>query len=260
MSEGEQSSTRARSHTSATASAKKDPKGSSICHDMPWIPDSSTILRDSSGVREEIGSEPESPKSSSKPVPANKPSLSLRGRQNANPDPRTRPDVTEPYYPPACVKAIARQLQAVEQDPLGSINIVPISNNLTKCRATIKGPDNTPYANGTFYLSVNFPSAYPFEPPEIKFLTRVYHFNFDHHTGDICLKDHLKGYWSPSIHILDILLCLRALLLSPNERDPYLPEVGKLFYADPEAYEAIAKLYTEQYAYKLSDNDDLVKN
>jgi ubiquitin-protein ligase len=46
-------------------------------------------------------------------------------------------------------------------------------------------PD-TPYSGGVFNLDFQFPQAYPFEPPEIKFLTRVYHPNIRSQTGEIC--------------------------------------------------------------------------
>jgi hypothetical protein len=53
--------------------------------------------------------------SSSKLVAANKLSPNLRLRVDARPQALAKPDVAEPYYPSTCVRAIARQLQAVEQ-------------------------------------------------------------------------------------------------------------------------------------------------
>jgi ubiquitin-conjugating enzyme E2 D/E len=41
----------------------------------------------------------------------------------------------------------------------------------------IEGPEDTPYSNGRFYLSLDFSSDFPFKPPQIKFQTPIYHPN-----------------------------------------------------------------------------------
>jgi ubiquitin-protein ligase len=40
---------------------------------------------------------------------------------------------------------------------------------------------------GVFRLSVNVSPEYPFKPPEVRFLTRIFHLNVDHTTGDVCI-------------------------------------------------------------------------
>lgn len=49
-----------------------------------------------------------------------------------------------------------------------------------------QGPKGTVYEKGVFTLSVHVPARYPFEPPQVRFVTPVYHPNIDD-GGRICL-------------------------------------------------------------------------
>ncbi len=66
-------------------------------------------------------------------------------------------------------------------------------------QASILGPDNSPYAGGKFNLDILFPPDYPFKPPKVSFITRIYHCNINAN-GVICL-DILKDQWSPALTI-----------------------------------------------------------
>jgi ubiquitin-conjugating enzyme E2 T len=50
----------------------------------------------------------------------------------------------------------------------------------------LQGPKGTVYEKGVFTLSVHIPPRYPFEPPQVRFITPVYHPNIDS-GGRICL-------------------------------------------------------------------------
>jgi ubiquitin-conjugating enzyme E2 D len=66
-------------------------------------------------------------------------------------------------------------------------------------QATIMGPPDSPYQGGVFFLTIHFPSDYPFKPPKIAFTTRIYHPNINSN-GSICL-DILRSQWSPALTI-----------------------------------------------------------
>jgi len=61
------------------------------------------------------------------------------------------------------------------------------------------------------------------DPPQLKFLTKVYHPNIDNVTGLICL-DVLKmppqGRWRPVNNLSLILTAVKQLLSDPNPHDP----------------------------------------
>lgn len=66
-------------------------------------------------------------------------------------------------------------------------------------QATIMGPPDSPYQGGVFFLTIHFPTDYPFKPPKVAFSTRIYHPNINSN-GSICL-DILRSQWSPALTI-----------------------------------------------------------
>ena len=48
---------------------------------------------------------------------------------------------------------------------------------------TIRGPEGTPYQGGIFQVDIELSIHYPFAPPKMKFLTKVYHPNISSQTG-----------------------------------------------------------------------------
>ena len=58
---------------------------------------------------------------------------------------------------------------------------------------------DSPYAGGVFFLSIVFPTDYPFKPPKVSFTTKIYHPNINAN-GSICL-DILRDQWSPALTI-----------------------------------------------------------
>lgn len=108
------------------------------------------------------------------------------------------------------------ELMQLMTGPAPGISAFPIDpGNMLAWRATIEGPDDTPYANLTFKLSFDFPSNYPFAAPTVLFRTPIYHPNVDF-SGRICL-DILKDKWTPSYSVQTVLLSLQSLLGEPNK-------------------------------------------
>jgi hypothetical protein len=58
---------------------------------------------------------------------------------------------------------------------------------------------DSPYSGGVFFLSIYFPTDYPWKPPHITFTTRIYHPNIDSN-GRISL-DILGSHWCPALTI-----------------------------------------------------------
>ena len=100
---------------------------------------------------------------------------------------------------------------------------------------------------GIFTLSITFPTDYPFKPPKLNFVTKIYHCNINSN-GSICL-DILRDNWSPALTISKVLLSICSLLSDPNPGDPLVPEIATLLRDDVKKHNEEAKKWTQKYAY-----------
>ena len=149
------------------------------------------------------------------------------------------------------IRRINKELLEINEKTINNCSAGPISDNIFEWQATIIGPENSPYKNGLFYLQINFPQDYPFKPPKIHFLTKIYHCNINS-SGGICL-DILKDQWSPALTITKILLSICSLLDDPNPDDPLVPEIANLYKNNKSEHDKNAKIYTLKYATEYSD-------
>ena len=125
-----------------------------------------------------------------------------------------------------------------------SSDLVPDPSNPTRTGA---GPEESPYEGGVFYVDIQLTDAYPFEPPKMRFMTKVWHPNVSSANGAICL-DILKEQWSPALSIKTAMLSLQALLSSPEPSDPQDAVVARQYMDNLEEFNAQAKRWTEEYA------------
>ena len=145
------------------------------------------------------------------------------------------------------IKRIKKEIEEIKKEPPANCSAGPINEeNLFEWQASIVGPSNSPYAGGLFRLSVLFSDKYPFKPPKIKFMTKIFHPNINSN-GSICL-DILNNNWSPALTIIKVLLSISSLLTDPNPDDPLDKFAANLYLNNKEEYNKQARLKTIQYA------------
>eukprot|EP01099_Mayorella_cantabrigiensis_P006658 TRINITY_DN562_c0_g1_i3.p1 TRINITY_DN562_c0_g1~~TRINITY_DN562_c0_g1_i3.p1 ORF type:complete len:151 (-),score=29.11 TRINITY_DN562_c0_g1_i3:350-802(-) len=147
----------------------------------------------------------------------------------------------------SCIKRVQRELVEFISDPPSGCSAGPKGEKkLTEWKAMISGPPETPYADGLFELEISFPSEYPFKPPKVRFLTKIYHCNINSN-GAICL-DILKDNWSPALTISKVLLSIISLLADCNPADPLVGSIAKQYLTERSKHDATAREWTLKYA------------
>lgn len=149
-----------------------------------------------------------------------------------------------------------RELDILSREPPPGISCWMVDDQIDKLQAEIVGSDGTPYAGGSFRLEIHLPERYPFYPPKVKFVTKIYHPNIDGN-GRICL-DTLqmppKGAWKPALNISTVLTSIQLLMAEPNPDDPLVAEISEEFKFNRPQFLQKAKEWTQKYAtgYKIS--------
>ena len=112
----------------------------------------------------------------------------------------------------------------------------PDKNDILKWNAVIFGADGSLHENGIFKLVMIFCHKYPYKPPQIKFLSRIFHPNVSP-DGTVC-SETLQRNWSPATTVDLILKSLLSLLENPclaNETN-YNPRATNMFQTNKLEY------------------------
>ncbi|KAK3260859.1 Ubiquitin-conjugating enzyme E2 27 [Cymbomonas tetramitiformis] len=153
---------------------------------------------------------------------------------------------------------VQKELVEIERDKASGVGIEMKGDNLGHLVGVIKGPESSPYDGGTFKVDIEITPSYPFEPPKMRFITKVWHPNVSSQNGAICL-DILKDQWSPALTLKTALLSVQALLSSPEPDDPQDAVVAKQYINEQETFRSTARYWTEAFAKVVNDDDKVTR-
>eukprot|EP00096_Caligus_rogercresseyi_P014084 TRINITY_DN661_c0_g1_i2.p1 TRINITY_DN661_c0_g1~~TRINITY_DN661_c0_g1_i2.p1 ORF type:complete len:247 (-),score=64.32 TRINITY_DN661_c0_g1_i2:792-1532(-) len=141
----------------------------------------------------------------------------------------------------SAVRALALEYKSLEEDPLEGIRPkLPDESNLFEWEVALFGPPDTLYQGGYFKALVKFPSDYPYSPPTVRFISKVWHPNV-YENGDLCISilhppvdDPQSGElpcerWNPTQNVRTILLSVVSLLNEPNTYSPANVDASVMF-------------------------------
>ncbi len=105
-------------------------------------------------------------------------------------------------------------------------------NDFFKWTVLFTGPEDTIYEGGFFKAILNFPNDFPQSPPEMKFITEMWHPNI-YNDGKVCIsilhnpgvdefnpQEKAEERWRPVLGVEQILVSVISMLSDPNCDSP----------------------------------------
>uniref|UniRef100_A0A6B2LNL0 UBC core domain-containing protein n=1 Tax=Arcella intermedia TaxID=1963864 RepID=A0A6B2LNL0_9EUKA len=141
-----------------------------------------------------------------------------------------------------------KEYKTQQQEQSEDVKIYPTDEvSLMTWKAWILGPKDTPYSDAYFELDIVVPDNYPLKPPQVKFVTKIFHPNVHFKTGEICL-DLLKDAWSAVYTLTAVCRSIINLLDSPEPDSPLNCDCGNLLRSgDVRGFKSMARMYTLLY-------------
>ena len=165
---------------------------------------------------------------------------------------------------------ITKEYKDISRNPITNCGVTIgyfDDGNPMRWRITLTGPKDSPYKGGLFYLSANFPESYPQDPPEICFITPIYHVNVNPNAkkfqggeslGHVCIST--LNWWKPEFTMREVLTNIFALFYLGNPDSPYGIDRANEFRNNKATYDEKAKKFTRKYAHPLLGFKEYPKN
>ncbi|KAI9307384.1 ubiquitin-conjugating enzyme E2D 2 [Cunninghamella echinulata] len=147
------------------------------------------------------------------------------------------------------LKRLSKEYTLLRTDPPQHCIVSPVDEDLFHWKGGFKGPDDGPYKGGFFEVDLVISADYPFKPPKVKFITKVYHPNIDE-DGSICLDILKQDHWKPSTKLANVMEALRMLLEHPNPDDALVSSIAEVYKSNRDKFNETAKQYVSKYAMK----------
>lgn len=130
------------------------------------------------------------------------------------------------------LRTLMLEFKSLQEEPVEGFRVkIADEDNLFEWEVALFGPPSTLYEGGYFKARMRFPHDYPYSPPSVKFLTKVWHPNV-YENGDLCISilhppidDPQSGElpcerWNPTQNVRTVLLSVISLLNEPNTYSP----------------------------------------
>lgn len=114
-----------------------------------------------------------------------------------------------------CALHPQKELKEIASDKASGVTAEIVNDNLQHLIGSVPGPKDTPYDGGVFRVDIQLDAQYPFAPPKMRFMTRVWHPNVSSASGAICLGAAANGPGGVVVQAAGAMhsMCLRCCVL-----------------------------------------------
>ena len=108
-----------------------------------------------------------------------------------------------------------REAAELSSSPSPDYTATPLETDLFEWHFTLRGPPNSPYAEGIYHGRITLPSSYPLRPPSFRFSTPSGRFEANR---EICLSisGHHEETWQPAWGLRTALVALRSFMVTDS--------------------------------------------
>ncbi|XP_068963795.1 ubiquitin/ISG15-conjugating enzyme E2 L6 [Petaurus breviceps papuanus] len=143
------------------------------------------------------------------------------------------------------IKRAAKELEALQENLPSYLQDLCSENSNVLIWKALLLPDHEPYNLRAFKFRITFPPNYPFSPPQLNFITKMYHPNVAEN-GEVCLPL-LNKNWTVRTKMHQVLQALISLVNTPNPDLPLQAKLADMYVQNPEQFMKNAKEFTLQF-------------
>lgn len=114
------------------------------------------------------------------------------------------------------IKRILAEVRELSAETSGEFEAHPLEDNLFEWHFTIRGPPDSPFANGLYHGRILLDSDYPFKPPNFMLLTPNGRFE-PHKKICLSISQHHPEFWQPSWSIRTALIAIIGFMPTKAE-------------------------------------------
>ncbi len=101
------------------------------------------------------------------------------------------------------------------------------------------------YEGGVFQVEITLSRKFPFEPPKVRFLTKIWHPNI--YRDKVCVGI-LGKDWVPTSNIVNVIETIRFLLNNPNPHNPLNTAAANQMIKDLDSFMKKAREFVMKHA------------
>lgn len=176
--------------------------------------------------------------------------FSVRGGKRGRGEGFSRPRLHHVIMAAQRASRLKKELERLRKDPPYGVTCWSKEDCVDCLQAQLLGAQGTPYEGGIFSLDIRIPDRYPFQPPQVQFVTPIYHPNVDN-AGRICLdvlKSQPQGSWKPAHNLSTVLTSIQLLLSDPNPDDGLMADISHEYKHNRPQFLEKARLWVKKHA------------